>query len=468
MNNTWDLIINGGGSAAFPAAIKANELKLNTLLINGGLPLGGTCVNIGCVPSKFLIRAAENIYHSSYSPFEGIEQCKPKIDFGKIIRQKKQLVADMQKRKYVDLLSDLEFVTVAEGDATFKDKNTVVASDTEYNGLKFIIATGSTTAIPPIEGLDSVQYFTNDTLFDLEEQPQSLIIVGGGYMGLEIAQAYNRFGTDVTILEALNEILSTETEDITTELSNILKEEGIKIQTAVKIKKVTQEKGMTTVEYQKENITKTIKATHLLIATGRKANTQNYGLERVGVKTAKKGYIEVNEMMETSIDNIYAIGDVTNLPAFVYTAATEGGIAVGNAFQDNETKLDLNALPWVVFTDPQIAGVGMDEKAAKEKNIPYEVTLLPLSDVPRSIVSLNTRGFIKLIKNPETDLLLGARIIAPEGSELAMEISLAIKNRVSVKQLAEAMHPYLTLSEGIKLAAMSFTTDVKKMSCCAS
>src|SRR6266536_3099007 len=428
MNNTWDLIINGGGSAAFPAAIKANELKLNTLLINGGLPLGGTCVNIGCVPSKFLIRAAENIYHSSYSPFEGIEQCKPKIDFGKIIRQKKQLVADMQKRKYVDLLSDLEFVTVAEGDATFKDKNTVVASDTEYNGLKFIIATGSTTAIPPIEGLDSVQYFTNDTLFDLEEQPQSLIIVGGGYMGLEIAQAYNRFGTDVTILEALNEILSTET----------------------------------------ENITKTIKATHLLIATGRKANTQNFGLERVGVKTAKKGYIEVNEMMETSIDNIYAIGDVTNLPAFVYTAATEGGIAVGNAFQDNETKLDLNALPWVVFTDPQIAGVGMDEKAAKEKNIPYEVTLLPLSDVPRSIVSLNTRGFIKLIKNPETDLLLGARIIAPEGSELAMEISLAIKNRVSVKQLAEAMHPYLTLSEGIKLAAMSFTTDVKKMSCCAS
>ncbi len=468
MNNTWDLIIIGGGSAAFAAAIKANELERNTLLVNGGLPLGGTCVNVGCVPSKFLIRAAESIYHSSHSPFEGIESNKPKIDFGKIIRQKKQLVADMQKRKYTDLLSDLEFVTVVEGHVEFKDRNTVLVDNTEYKASKFIIATGSTTAVPPIEGLNYVQYFTNDTLFDLEEQPKSLIIIGAGYIGLEIAQAYNRFGTKVTILEAMNSILSTETEDITNELSNILQEEGIDILTGATIKRVWEEDAMIKVKFEPGGTSKQMEASHILIATGRKANTEKLRLDNAGIETVKKGYIKVNNQLQTNVSNIYAIGDVNTFPQFVYTAASEGSIAVTNAFQGVENKINFDALPWVVFTDPQVAGVGIDEKTAEEKGIPYEITVLQLSEVPRSIVSLNTRGFIKLIKNPETDLLLGARIIAPEGSELTMEISLAITYKITIKELVDAFHPYLTLSEGIKLAAMSFTTDVKKMSCCAS
>ena len=179
----FDLIIIGGGSAAFSAAIKANELQLNTLLVNSSLPLGGTCVNVGCVPSKFLIRAAESARHASHSP-NGAE-----INFQKVIQQKKELVADMQQEKYVDLLEGLGFLKVVEGLAKFKDKDSILVDDIEFKGQKVIIATGSTTAIPPIEGLEDVPYLINDILFDLEEQPKSMAIIGGGYIGLEIAQA---------------------------------------------------------------------------------------------------------------------------------------------------------------------------------------------------------------------------------------------------------------------------------------
>ncbi|MGI8599149.1 MAG: mercury(II) reductase [Chitinophagaceae bacterium] len=460
----FDLIIIGGGSAAFSAAIRANEMKLNTLLINGGLPLGGTCVNVGCLPSKFLIRAAEQIHKASYSPFEGIIAKGATIDFTKIMQQKKKLVAEMQQKKYLDLLNDLEFMTIIEGFASFIDKNSILVNYKEYKAIKIIIATGSSTLIPGIKGLENVQFFTNDTLFDLDELPESLIIIGGGYIGLEIAQAYSRFGSKVTIIEMADHILSTETKDISDEITHYLNKEGIKIYTGNSVKQVKQVNNLVHVEMDDQNLV----ATHLVLATGRKANTENLNLENADIALNNKGFIEVNEKLETNVPNIYAIGDVNIFPPFVYAAAYEGGIAVANAFEGSEKSVDYSSMPWVIFTDPQVVGVGIDEQAAQEENIPFEITSMPLSEVPRSVAALDTRGFIKLIRNPETDLLLGARIIAPEGSELAMEISLAIKYKIPVKDIIATLHPYLTLSEGIKLAAMSFTTDLKKMSCCAS
>lgn len=458
-----DLIIIGGGSAAFSAAIRANEMKLDTLLVNDGLPLGGTCVNVGCVPSKFLIRAAESIHRASHSPFDGITPMGVDVEFRKIIQQKNKLVADMQQRKYLDLLKELEFVQVLEGFAEFEDANIIRVHGEKYRAIKIIIATGSSVSVPAIDGLENVPYFTNSTFFDLEEQPESVVIIGGGYIGLEIAQAYNRFGTKVTIVEMQNWLLPAEAKDISDELTKQFRKEGIEIRTGASVKRVAPGDRGVTVTLENE----VINATHLLVATGRKANIEKLLLNKAGVEI-QNGFIKVNDRLETNIPNIYAVGDVNAFPQFVYTAAHEGGIAVANAFAGAQHTVDYSSLPWVVFTDPQVAGVGMDEREATAKGIAFETAILPLTEIPKSIAALDTRGFIKLIKDPESDLLLGARIVATEGSELTMELSLAIKYKIPVKELVSTLHPYLTLAEGVKLAAMSYTTDLKRMSCCAS
>lgn len=468
LSNQFDLIIIGGGSAAFASAIKANNQEIKTLVVNGGLPLGGTCVNVGCVPSKVLIRAGESIHKASHSPFRGIKPNKPQVNFKEIILETKELVADMQKRKYLDLLSGLPFVKAIEGFAKFIGDNTIEVEGEQYRGLKVIIATGASTSIPPVEGLDTVPYLTNISLFELEELPESLVVLGAGYIALEIAQAYCRLGSQVTILQRSASILSKQSKDVSDELTRHLSDDGLNILTETSVNKIWKDGDTIKISYNHKGVEETITASHVLVATGTKPNTEKLGLDMTSVKVDDQGYIEVDRFLATSNPEIHAVGDVTSLPAYVYTAAYEGGVAFQNAFNEPKQEVNFTALPWVVFTDPQVAGVGIDEKEAEEKRIPFQATTLPLTEVPRSIAALDTRGFIKLLRNTKTDLLIGARIVAPEGSELAMEISLAIKYKIPVSELVSMFHPYLTLSEGIKLAALSFTTDVHKMSCCAS
>ncbi len=469
--NHFDLIIIGGGSGAFAAAIKAEELGLSVLMVNGGLPLGGTCVNVGCVPSKILIRAAETVYHASHSNFPGIVAKGATVDFAKIIQGKKQLVATLQQAKYIDLVSDFTHLTMVEGWAEFEDKKTILVNGKDrYTAHRFLIATGAATNVPDIEGLHEVGYLTNSTLFDLEEQPESLTIMGAGYIGLEIAMAYRRLGTKVRIIEFTDRVLRTQTPDISEELERQMRAEGIEILPnfrAVKFEK----QGNDTIIHCKcpdGSFTKITESGKIVVASGTRPNTQKLGLEKTGLQLTSKGFIRVNEKMETNLPHIYAAGDVADTPAFVYTAAYEGKIAVENAFTAAGKTADYSSLPWVVFTDPQIAGAGLDEVQAEAMNIPFEVSKMPLNEVPRSIAANDTRGFIKLIRNPETDALLGARVVAPEGGELIMALSFPIKYGIKVKDLAESFYPYLTLSEGIKLAAISFGKDVKKLSCCAA
>jgi mercuric reductase len=465
----YDLIIIGGGSSAFAAAIEANSLGLSTVMINGGLDLGGTCVNVGCVPSKHLIRAAEQIHRASHSPFTGISAAKPTWDYKKIIQQKKELVAEMQAKKYVDVVGKLEHVTVIEGWAKFINDHTVRVNDEQdYKAMKFVIATGATTNIPEIEGLKEVGFLNNQSIFNLEEQPKKLAVIGAGYIALEIAQAYNRFGTEVQILHRSERILRTQSKDITDELSEHLVRDGIDIQLNTKIQKVVRE-GDTIKIYTLQNGEPVeFEASHILVAPGTKPNTLGIGLDTIGVELTGKGFVKVNTKQETNVSHIYAVGDCTDTPAFVYTAAKEGKVAIENAFQSKGTRVDYTGLPWVVFTDPQVAGAGMDEKEAEEAAIPYEATTLPVAEIPRAAAALDTRGFIKLIRNSQNDKLIGIRVIAPEGGELVMEASLAIKHGITVQELAETFHPYLTMSEGLKIAAITFTKDVAELSCCAN
>lgn len=469
--NHFDLIIIGGGSAAFSAAIKAEELGLSTLMVNAGLPFGGTCVNVGCVPSKTLIRAAEAAHHASNSNFAGIKPKGADIDFAQVVRDKKNLVTTLQQKKYMDVVSDFENLTLVEGWATFTDDKTILVNGKDsYTALKFIIATGATTHIPKIEGLSKINYLTNVELFDLEEKPESMTIMGAGYIGLEIAMAYNRLGVKVRMMEFTDRVLRTQTPDISEELERNMRREGIEILPNFRAVKFEQRDNAIVIHCKcpDGSTTQLIESGKIVVATGTRPNTGKLGLDHIGLQLKSTGQVEVNAKMETNIPHIYAVGDVTNTPAFVYTAAYEGKIAVENAFTGAEKKADYSSLPWVVFTDPQVAGAGLDEVQAEAQNIPFEVSNLSLDNVPRALAANDTRGFIKLIRNTDTDQLIGARIIAPEGGELIQQLSMAIKYGITVKELAEGFYPYLTLGEGIKLAAITFGKDVSKLSCCAN
>lgn len=462
------LVIIGGGSAAFSAAIKAHELGARVTLINDGLPIGGCCVNVGCVPSKTLIRAGEAHHRANINRFEGIVSQSRVTDFSQIMRQKTELVFAMRQEKYLDVVSDLADFRAIDGHGRLAGANRVEVNGETLEADKILIATGTTTHVPAIPGLESAGYLTHESAFELRELPPSMIVLGGRFIALECAQLFARLGTRVTLLQRSSRILPTEAPDITRALTGYFSEEGIEVVTGVAIREVSGDDRRVIVAATVGASNKTLHAAHLLVATGRGPNTRNMGLEANGVELDPQGYIKVGPTLETAAGGVYAAGDVIGEKQFVYSAAYEGGLVAGNCFSGTTQERDYTALPWVVFTDPQVAGVGLDEYRAAEKGIEAEVSVLPLTHVPRAIAARDTRGFIKLIRNKKTDHLLGARILAPEGSELLMEVSLAIKYGIPAKALASAFHPYLTLGEGIKLAAIAFGKDIKKLSCCAS
>ena len=312
-----------------------------------------------------------------------------------------------------------------------------------------------------------MDYLTNETAYTLETLPEHLIVLGGRYIALENAQLFARLGSRVTVLQRSDRLLPTEAPDLTDALTGYLREEGLTIHTGVAVEAVRKEGAGVVVEAVIEGIGQKIRGSHLFLATGRRGNTDALGLDALGIETDRQGFLRVDDALRTAVPTVFGAGDVLGDKMFVYTAAYEGSLAAENAQTGYHLRRDYTALPWVVFTDPQVAGVGMDERQAEAAGIPYEVSKLDLADVPRAIAARDTRGFIKLFRNTETDELVGARILAPEGSELLMEAALAIKYGITVKDLTTMFHPYLTLSEGIKLAAITFGKDVKKLSCCA-
>ncbi len=462
----YDLVIIGSGSASFAGAISAAELGKRVAMIERGT-LGGTCVNVGCVPSKTLIRAAETRHRALYSNFKGIVSKGVGFDFSTVIREKDKLVESLREAKYRGVLRSYESVDFIEGDASFSSTHEVKVGERTIKGEYFLIATGSSPSIPPVPGLGKVPYLTSTTAFELRELPSSLTVIGGRFIALELAQIFQRMGSNVTILQRSERILPTEDPDLTTALTGYLEDEGISVLTGVRLSDVFHDNQFL-ISFEKDEKNKRIEAKQLVVVAGRKPNTAGLNLQNVGVDLNSDGTIMTNEYNQTTQPHIYGAGDVIGNPAFVYTAANEGKLAVENAFGGNTTAKDYSVVPYVIFTDPQVAGVGLNELAAQKLGIDVDVAKLALKNVPRSLAARDTRGFIKLLKKRGTDYLVGASILAPEGSELLMEIAMAIKSHVPVTEIAAMFHPYLTLGEGIKLAAQTFDKDVKKLSCCAS
>lgn len=462
-----DLVVVGGGAAGFAAAIRAHEVGARAVLVNEGTA-GGTCVNVGCVPSKTLIRAAEAHNRAGHHRFAGIEGSSRVTDFGAIIRQKDELVGSLRQSKYVDLLGAYNNVRLLEGRAVFLSPDTIKVDGQVLRAPHLVVTTGSRPWIPPIPGLHEAEPLTSTSAFELQDLPTSLIVLGGRYIALECAQMLARLGSRVTILQRSDHLLPNEDEDLTQALAGYLREEGIEIVTSARVARVTRVAGGVVAETRVGGEPRSFRAERVLCATGRRPITEGMGLDAAGVRLGEGGRIIVDDYLQSSTAGVYAAGDVIGEPAFVYTAAYEGRLAAENALNGNSQKRDYTALPWVIFTDPQVAGVGMNEKEALQAGLDAEAARLDLEYVPRALAARDTRGFIKLIKERCADKLLGARVLAPEGGEQIMEAALAIRHGIGVSDLATAFHPYLTQAEGIRLCAQAFGKDVRKLSCCSS
>lgn len=463
----FDLIVIGGGSAGFAAVIQAHELGKTALMVNAGT-IGGTCVNVGCVPSKTLIRAAESLHRGCHNAFAGIEGRAALLDFEAVIRQKDELVAQLRQAKYIDVLKAYDRVKLIEGRAWMESPRLVRVGGCVYEGASILIVTGSRPWLPDIPGLAESAPLDSTLAFELTHLPESLIVLGGRYIALETAQMFARLGTKVTVLQRSERILPTEDTDLTDALTGNLRKEGLHIETSVRIESVKRDGPRVVVHAQVGGVDREFPAEHILCATGRRANTENLGLEEIGVGLSEQDEILVDEHLQTSQPGIFAAGDVIGEPAFVYTAAYEGRLAAANALSQERKKRDYRALPWVIFTDPQVAGVGLNEQEAARAGIEVDVAKLELKNVPRALAARDTRGFIKLLRRRGSDELIGARILAPEGGEQIMEATLAIRHGIGVSELASAFHPYLTQAEGIKLCAQTFGKDVAKLSCCSA
>lgn len=463
----FDLMIIGGGSAAFSAAIKGAELGARVAIVEAGT-IGGTCVNIGCVPSKTLIKAAEVCYHSAYPKFEGLTACPPPSDWQAVVRQKDELVAALREGKYVHVLDSYPGIKLVRGRAQLAGGRRVSVDGHTYDPGKILLATGSSPWAPPIAGLAEAGYIDSTDALSLSALPQSMIVIGGGVIGMELAQLFSRFGVQVMILETQTHLAAVEEPEIGEAITNYLEAEKVRVCTEVKIKNVERSNGGYRVHAVINGKDEVCVAERLMVATGRRANTSGLGLELAGVKTGNRGEILVNEHLQTSNSDIYAAGDCIGDPMLVYVAAYGGGLAAENALRGAGRIYDLSALPRVTFTSPQIASVGLSERQARDNGFSVKTSVLRLKDVPRAIVSRDTRGLVKLVAEEGTGRLLGAHVLADEAGEVIQEATLAIRFGLTVQDIIETFHPYLTMVEALKLAALTFEKEVSKLSCCAT
>lgn len=472
----FDLIIIGGGAGAFAAAIKANELGAKTLLVNKGLPLGGTCVNVGCVPSKTLLWAGEVMHLARNHKIPGIDIEVKRFDFAQIVQHELDLVEKLRAEKYEKILNGLESVTYLEGQATFVSPYEIeVNPSTElrtggqkYQAKKFIIAAGSTATVPPIDGIKEVGYLTHIEALQIKQQPKKLIVVGAGPLGLEFAQMFARFGTKVTILHRGQSIFRGE-EELTTRLAEILTEEGITIKTNVQIKSVRKDGEKKVLVYKEADLSAEalVKADEILLAAGKTPNTQGMGLDKAEVGMDEKQTIKVNSYFQTSQSHIYAIGDVTDSPLRLEpTAGREGTLASENALNNAKNNIDYNTVPWTIFTDPQLAGVGLTEEQEMEQIGRCLCRTVSFANVPKAIIMNRTEGLIKMVVHPDTKVILGVHILAPNAGELIAQAMVLVKNKNTIDDVINSLPMFPTLSESIKTVALSFTRDISKLSCC--
>lgn len=465
-NKQYDLAIVGSGSAAFATAIAATRAGAAIVMIEQGL-IGGTCVNVGCVPSKALLAAAEARHVALAGQFPGINTEALGVDMPALIAGKESLVSMLRHEKYENLAGLYGF-DILHGHGRFSADDTLTVDGVTVAAGHYVIATGAAPWAPPIPGLDKANYLTSTTAMELDHIPESLIVIGGNAVGLEQGQLFARLGAKVTIVEALSRIAPFEEPEVSEALTRIFEDEGIAVVAGVTVTKVLQENGTIAVEIGTPHGSRSLRAEALLVATGRRPNTEGLGLDVVGVRVGSRGEVIIDEELRTTNPRIFAAGDVTGHPQFVYVAGVHGGIVADNALSGANRRVDYRTLPRVTFTSPQIASVGMTDEEAVRSGIPCECRVLPLVNVPRAIVNRDTRGVAKIVAEQSTGRVLGIHLLADGAADAILAGVYALEANFTVEQLATMWTPYLTMAEAIKLAAQSFSRDVAALSCCAA
>ena len=462
----YDLAIVGAGAAAFAAAIQVFERGARVVMVEHGT-VGGTCVNIGCVPSKAMLRAGEIYNFAGRNPHRGAPTSTGPVELGELVAQKDALVERMRQEKYCNLIKEYGWELV-KGHAEFADAETLLVDERPLRARRYLIASGARPAIPPIEGLEEAGYVTSTSGLELKRLPKRLLVVGGNYIGLEMGQLYAHLGSEVVLFEMLERISPLEEPEVAETLAAILESEGVRLVTGARVIRAGREEGQKTLTVLVDGEEHVFQGDEILIAAGRRPNTDKLGVERAGIELDERGAVRTDETQRTTNPRVYAAGDCTASPQFVYVAAAQGATAARNALTDGEERLDYTALPRVTFTHPQVAAVGLTEAQAQEAGLEVEARTLPLEAVPRAAVNLDTRGFVKIVAEREGGRIVGATAVAENAGDVILAAVYAVRFKLTTDDVAKTWAPYLTMSEGFKLAAQIFTRDVSKLSCCAA
>jgi mercuric reductase len=476
MENHFDLLILGSGSTAFAAALRADEIG-KTAALTEMRTLGGTCVNRGCLPSKNLIEAARIIWETSHPRYAGLEPVKMKFDFGKLIAQKDRVVHSYRDKKYQSIVYEEDKIKVFNGQATLIDAHTALVGGEKISGEQILIATGTRPSIPQIQGLDQISYLTSDLLTsdeprELKELPASLVIIGGGYIALELGQMFHRFGTKVTILERSPAILSSYEPEVSGALTFALRDEGIHLVTEAQATSVSQKSDdEIEVVARVGGMKQVFKAQKLLVATGREPNTDNTGLDKVDVRLDERGFVIVNDELQTNIPNIWAAGDVIDNHKGSQLAtpvgAHDGVIVAKNAFENTHQKVDHRVIPRTIFTDPQVAVVGITDAEANRLGHRCWCNTIPIELVPRAAATHSTAGIAKMVIDDDTHEVLGISLVMQNAGEVIHEAAMALRFKARLEDYIDMIHVYPTMAEALKIVAISYYKDPAKLSCCA-
>ena len=476
MENHFDLLILGSGSTAFAAALRAAELG-KTAAMTEKRTLGGTCVNRGCLPSKNLIEAARSVWESSHPRYKGLKPAVMKFDFGELVSQKQDVVHSYREKKYRSILYEEDKIKVFDGQAELIDNHTGLVGGQTVTGDQILIAAGTRPSVPHLEGLAQIPYLTSDLLTidetqELKELPGSLIIIGGGYIALELGQMFHRFGTRVTILERNQVILPNYEPEVSKALTFALREEGLQIVTGASVERVSQRsKHEVEVNARIGGKEQAFRGQKLLIAAGRQPNTDGAGLENVGVQLDGHGFVKVNDELQTNIPNVWAAGDVighqTESQAATPVGAHDGVIVAKNALAGAQQKIDHRVIPRTIFTDPQVAVVGMTDAEANGTGIRCWCGTIPLELVPRAGATHQTNGVAKIVINNDTQEVVGVSLVMPNAGEVIHEAAMALRFHAKLEDYIDMIHVYPTMAEALKIAAISYFKDPAKLSCCA-